>query len=187
MVTSNGQLKATFALPHSGSSYVSPTYDLGSDSCTLLYTDLAHAGRRFNVCTGTALPNLADGRERFRPGATDVVRALADGGYVAVHGPTFDFYDAADRLVRSIETPFESPRGGGDDTSQVTDLHFDSDSRFLWVAAVGAVYKIRIADGTVVLRAGALPVTFSVNGERRPTVAEVAASSRRRIVPHAPR
>jgi hypothetical protein len=184
--TSDGQSKGTFVLPSIPLELVSPTYDLASDGCTLLYTELSHTGRRFNACTATVLPNLANGRDPFRPGTTDVVRALADGGYVAVHGPTLDFFDATDQLVRSIDTPFLHPRLGDGSASAITDLHFDSDSRFLWVAAGDAVYKIRIFDGSVVLKAGAPPVTFCVNGERRPTTAEVAAS-RKRIVPHASR
>jgi hypothetical protein len=95
----SGQLKASFNLPHTGSQDFPPAFDLAPDGCTLLYTDGAHSGRRFNVCNGTALANLAGG-------PTDMVRALQNGGYVAVHNATLDFYDVADHLVRSIDTPF---------------------------------------------------------------------------------
>jgi hypothetical protein len=170
-----GQLKATLALPTSGSGQADPSFDLAAEGCTVLYTDVAEIGRRFNACTGTALANLPGG-------PASVVRALADGGFVTVHAITLDFYDTTDRLVRTfnvIRIPYPFP----DD--KITDLRFDSDPRYLWVAAT-VVYKVRIGDGTVTLSAGPgssqPPQNLAVNGEQRPTVAGVAAS-RRRIAP----
>jgi len=169
ILTSTGQLKASFALPNGGSGQTDPSFDLTPDGCTVLYTDSAEIGRRFNACTGTALANLPGGR-------ANVVRALADGGFVTVHGVTLDFYDATDRLVRTFDVirfPYPFP----DD--KITDLHFHCDPRFLWVAAT-VVYKVRIADGTVTQSSAQyFPQNLAVNGEQRPTVAGVAASHRR--------
>ncbi len=167
-----GQLKATLALPHSGSGLADPSLDLAADSCTVLYTDVAEVGRRFNACTGTALANLPGGQ-------ASVVRALADGGFVTVHTITLDFYDTTDRLVRTFDViRFPYPFAG----DKITDICFDSDAHFLWVAAT-VVYKVRIGDGTVTLSAGPgvpqTPQNLAVNGEHRPTVAGVAASRRR--------
>jgi hypothetical protein len=172
-----GQLKATYPLPNAGGPFpftlFAPSFDLAPDGCTLLYTDAAHIGRRFNLCMGTALANLPTG-------PTDVVRALADGGYVAVHGhfdyqlpsPTLDFYDTNDQLVRSFEVPNKGFAFG--EASQILDLRFDSDPQFLWITA-GDLRKVRISDGTVM--PGSAPAwKFAVNGETRPTIAGIATS-----------
>jgi hypothetical protein len=181
ILTPAGQLKTSFALPNAGGmlEFFAPAFDLAPDGCTLLYADGAHTGRRFNVCTGTALPHVAGG-------PTDVVRALADRGYVAVHGhwetgeflptSTLDFYDDADHIVRSIKLSLGAVFPYPDLTSQILDLSFDSDPRFLWVGAPGRVLKVRIADGAIVRDLYSSVVKLAVNGETRPTLAGIAAA-----------
>jgi hypothetical protein len=163
-----GQVKTSYPLPSTQSNQ-RPTLDLASDGCTVLYTDGTQTGRRFDACTGTALANLPGG-------PATVVRALADGGFVTVWGITLSFYDATDRLIRSFAI---FPNF----LNTITDLRFDSDPRFLWLTGY-EILKVRIADGYISGGNSRPPHSVAVNGEQRPTIAEVGAL-RRHIAPHA--
>jgi hypothetical protein len=155
ILSPTGTLKQTFTMPFTAGSLTIPaSFDLGSDQCTIFYTDGAQTGRRFNACTLQPLADLA-------PGAWTAVRAMSDGGYVTAQGSTLSIFDAQNKLLRAF-TPQIAP---------VTALAFDVDPQFLWAGTA----KIRLADGTAVAFAGLAPLYLAVNGEQRPAAAQFAA------------
>lgn len=155
-----GAVKQTITLPFTaGSLVIPPSLDLAGDQCTLLYTDGAQHGRRFDVCTQQPLPDLA-------PGPWTAVRAMSDGGYLAGRDATLSIFDAQNHLLRTFTPQIES----------VTALAFDSNPRFLWAGTPGAVAKIDLATGARVAFGGIGPLYLAVNGEQRPAAAAFAST-----------
>src|ERR1051326_462850 len=96
ILSPTGTLKQTFTMPFTAGSLTIPaSFDLGSDQCTIFYTDGAQTGRRFNACTLQPLADLA-------PGAWTAVRAMSDGGYVTAQGSTLSIFDAQNKLLRAF-------------------------------------------------------------------------------------
>jgi hypothetical protein len=156
--TPAGTTKQTLPLPFTAGSLVIPaSLDLAGDQCTLLYTDGAQTGRRFDVCTQQALPDLA-------PGPWTAVRAMSDGGYIAGRDSTLSIFDAQNHLLRTFTPQIES----------VSALAFDIDPRFVWVGTIGTLAKIDLSDGGRVAVGGVGPLYLAVNGEQRPAAAAFA-------------
>jgi len=159
ILSPTGTLKQTFAMPFTAGSLTIPaSFDLGSDQCTIFYTDDAQTGRRFDACTQQVLPDLA-------PGPWDAVRAMSDGGYVAARGSTLSIFDAQNHLLRAF-TP---------QIPEIDALAFDTDPQFLWAGGSGTLAKIRLADGSRVAFVSPGPLYLAVNGEQRPAAALFAA------------
>jgi hypothetical protein len=158
--TPAGVPKQTLPLPFTAGSLVIPaSLDLAGDQCTLLYTDDAQVGRRFDVCTQHALPDLA-------AGPWNAVRAMSDGGYIAGRDATLSIFDAQNHLLRTFTPQIES----------VSALAFDADPRFVWVGTTGTIAKIDLANGARVAVGGFGPLYLAVNGEQRPAAANFAAT-----------
>jgi hypothetical protein len=158
ILSPTGTLKQTFAMPFtSGPLTIPASFDLGADQCTIFYTDGVQTGRRFDACSVQALPGLA-------PGPWTAVRAMSDGGYIAVRQSTLSIFDAQNKLLRSYTPQIES----------VTTLAFDIDPQYLWAGTAFTLTKIRLGDGVRVLFGGVGPLYLAVNGEQRPAAATLA-------------
>jgi hypothetical protein len=159
ILSPTGTLKQTFAMPFTGGPLIIPaSFDLGADQCTIVYTDGAQTGRRFDACGVQALPDLA-------PGPWTAVRAMSDGGYIAARQSTLSIFDAQNHLLRSYTPQIEA----------VTALAFDIDPQFVWAGTAFTLTKIRLADGVRVSFGGVGPLYLAVNGEQRPAAAPLAA------------
>jgi hypothetical protein len=162
-----GPLERSFALPFTtGVLLTPPTLDLAADDCTLFYTDAAQNGRRFNVCTGQPLPDLA-------PGPWTAVRALADGGYVTVRDATLRIFDTNNALVRTVPLPVTGIRA----------IAFDIDPQFIWLGGEAPLTKVRLATGEYVSSGGFQSDYLAVNGEQRPSLATIAAQNVPALLP----
>jgi len=157
ILSPSGATLQTFVLPGAGSGVTGGGIDLAPDQCTVLYLDSAGNGRRFDVCTGQPLANLA-------PGPWSAVRAFADGGYVAARNATLNIFDASDHLLRTLTPQID----------QVTALAFDVNPRYVWVGTIYGVAKVGLAAGDRPLFGGLATTALAVNGEQRPASALAA-------------
>jgi len=140
-----------------GSLIPPPSLDLGPDQCTLFYTDGALSGRRYDICNDQPLASLA-------PGQWNAVRAMSDGGYIAVAGSTFSIFEGQNHRLREF-TP---------NVDAIVALAFDSDPRFLIAGTLTAVNRIRLADGVRTAFFGGRMLYLAVNAEQRPAAAPFA-------------
>lgn len=93
-VRADGTLRADF--PFSATSI-----DLAADQCTLFYTPETGGVSRFDVCTGSPLPDFVTGGGTF-------VKILPDGGVLTASSDWTQIvrYDAAGALVRTYDIEF---------------------------------------------------------------------------------
>ena len=153
-------LKQTFTMPFtSAETSLAPSFDLASDQCTIVYTDNAQNGRRFDACTQTPLADLA-------PGPWDAVRAMGDGGYLAARQSTLSIFDAQNHLLRSLTLQIHP----------ISAIAFDSDPAFVRVGTTFTLEKIRLSTGERVDATALGPLYLAVNGEQRPAAAAFATT-----------
>jgi hypothetical protein len=100
-IGSNGALLDEQVLPFSAGGPI----DLAADQCTLFLPDVGGVIHRFNVCTGTALPDFG-----VIPNAQDL-HILPDGGVIAAVGETIATYAPNGTLRRTYTVPVQF--GGG--------------------------------------------------------------------------
>lgn len=98
----DGTLRATFPLGARYGFGWSATIDLAADQCTLFLVRNSVV-RRFNVCTGTALPDFVTA-----PMGAYAVRVLPDGGILVSLRDEILQYDPSGALVRSYPTNGEA-------------------------------------------------------------------------------
>ena len=91
VISAAGALEATYPLP---GAFQFPVISIGSDNCTLYYQKAGSVGR-FDVCTGTALPD-------FVAGSFLDIEALPNGQVLLSSGDQVFLYDAAGTLVREV-------------------------------------------------------------------------------------
>ena len=149
----DGALEKSIQLPTAVGLPLASRFDVAEDLCTVFYTDEAYVGRRFDICNGQPLADLA-------PGPYQAIRALSDGGYIVARiGPSLEIYDANNRLLRTLAPP----------TAEISAMAFDPDPRFLWLGTETGLAKIRLDDGSIVASAADSPAAvLAVNGEVRP-------------------
>lgn len=91
VISAGGALEATYALP---GALQFPAIAIGPDNCTLYYTKAGSVGR-FDVCTGTALPD-------FIAGSFLDIEALPNGQVLLSSGDQVFLYDAGATLIREV-------------------------------------------------------------------------------------
>jgi hypothetical protein len=99
----SGSLRAVypFGLDHTGLGWYRRTVmDLGADQCTLFVIENARRVRRFDVCTGTPLPDLI---VATAPRDFTALRVLPDGGLLIATDSDLQRYDASGALLRSYQ------------------------------------------------------------------------------------
>lgn len=98
-----GQTVASYpvAPDYQGASWL----DLAPDGCTMFYTSWGPNVKRFDVCTGTQLPNF--NAAALPGGVTHDVRVLPDGGVIVASGEIIARLDSAGALVQSYSVPGE--------------------------------------------------------------------------------
>lgn len=158
-ISAEGNLTATYPLPFSGQLFWS-AFDLAADQCTA-FIGLDSVIHRFNVCTGTPLPDFANTY------ASDLA-VLPDGGLLVAYLYELRRYDAAGVLTNTIRleddvNAFTLRRGGdgallqmGCDSGELRDVNLLTGESFRlhqwptvtqargilvsdnWTAAIGA-------------------------------------------------
>lgn len=95
---SGGSVRATYPLGGTtDGGYTRTAIDLASDQCTLFVLDLPDRLRRFNVCTGTALPDFP-----LPAGELYIaIRLLPDGDVLLSRDDGLARFDASGALVRT--------------------------------------------------------------------------------------
>ena len=113
--------------------------DLAPDGCTMFYTSAAANVKRYDVCTGTQLPdfNVAP----MPGGITQDLRVLPDGGVLVSSGQVIARLDSTGALIQTYEVPGEGALWAG--------LDILSDGTF-WAGNYFSsnVHKFKLADGT---------------------------------------
>jgi hypothetical protein len=95
-IGANGTLLATYVLPFPATAAI----DLASDQCTLFYSDADGVIHRFNVCTGTSLPDFASG-----PALLDDLHILPDGGVIVSMDDVITTFAPNGSVVRTYTIP----------------------------------------------------------------------------------
>ncbi|HWX97896.1 MAG TPA: hypothetical protein VNZ01_13725 [Solirubrobacteraceae bacterium] len=132
----SGELLASFAPTREsrGTDWV----DLASDQCTLHYTSEGSALKAFNVCTNTALPDVATGL----PGPCYAHRILADGSELVACTSVVVHVSPTGEVLKTYKP-------GG---STLFALNIDPDGTTFWTGDLftGEVWRINIESGEVV-------------------------------------
>jgi hypothetical protein len=131
--------------------------DLGRDQCTLYVAELdGHRIRRHNVCTDTALPDLAAVTES----AYDL-RVLSNGSVLVALDTGITLFSSTGVVERSYTLPVAGPYRA---------LALDPDMHSFWVATSAGVLKVDMNSGNIVggPLVGRLPTnSLTVVGEPR--------------------
>jgi len=143
------------------------TVDVLADDCTVLSFSYSWPVYRFDVCSKRVIPTP---REVF-----EVAAALNDGGYIAIAGRDYKFFDPNGKYVRLLQRV----------ASFVLALAFDPDPHFLWLLTAQGLQKIEISTGDLVQT---LPLSggdsFAIAGETRPSSTDILVKGRREAVRH---
>jgi hypothetical protein len=115
--------------------------DLAADRCTMFYTSWGANVKRFNVCTGTQLPDF---NATSLPGAENHdLRVLADGGVLVASGQVVARLNTEGLVVQTYEIPGEGSVWAG--------LDLVGDGTF-WAAnyETSNLYRFHLETGDVV-------------------------------------
>ena len=114
--------------------------DLGLDGCTMFYTSRSKDVLRFNVCTGTQLPNF---NTQPLPGeAAYHIRVLPDGGVLVADSNVIVRLDGSGNQIQTYFAPGEPNYWGGVD-------HIGNGTFWASNAQNGNIYKFDLASGAI--------------------------------------
>ena len=138
--------------------------DMDADQCSLFYTETLRRVRRFDVCTGTALPDLLPTLPAGAIGAFRL-RLLRDGTVLVAVG---------DRILRVARDGTIVRTYADAEVSGWETLAVSVDGRSFWAGGESGIAKFDLASGRRLAPAiGALATALAVAGE--PRMAFIAA------------
>ncbi len=142
--------------------------DLAGDQCTLYFTRIFGQVGRFDVCTGTRLPDLTTslpvwGARNVRIVPDGTVLAAGNDSGTAPDGVLYRL-DGAGQIIQTYDTP---------DSREWTAVAVDPSGRTFWAQASFGLYQFDLNSGQILrgpVRAQDLANAMSVVGERRAAI-----------------
>ena len=122
--------------------------DLDPDGCTVFYTSEGPSVKRYDVCTGAQLADLTNS---LPGGDGHALKRLPDGGVLVANDAVIARLDAAGSLVQTYDVEEEPEAWRGLDLAE--------DGTSFWVAnrSSGNVFRLSLADGSVITGFNAVP------------------------------
>jgi sugar lactone lactonase YvrE len=141
-VAADGRILQTFQVPvgERGIDWI----ELDADQCTLYYTSEDSDVRRFDGCTGQALPNFATGLEP----RCYALRQLPSRDLMVTCTNRIYRYDQNGAFIRE----YSRESLGESDVAGLYAVHLDPDGQTFWTggALSGRVVRARLEDGSVI-------------------------------------
>jgi hypothetical protein len=141
-VAADGRILQTYEVPvgERGVDWI----ELDADQCTLFYTSEDSDVRRFDVCTGQALPHFATGLEE----PCYALRQLPNHDLMVTCRNRIYRYDQAGTFLRD----YTRESLGENDPGGLYAIQLDPDEQSFWTggATSGRVMRVNLADGSVI-------------------------------------